>query len=110
MPSGRVTQPIHPVTRTVARNVRAHRKQRGLTAEVLARAMTERGVYMRRSVLANLEAGRRENVTVAELAVFAQIFGATASELMGEPSPCAVCCGFPPGGFTCNACGAGRPV
>ena len=53
--------------RVIAERVRQVRTARGLTAARLAEAMTETGIKWDRSVVANLENGRRSTVSVEEL-------------------------------------------
>jgi transcriptional regulator with XRE-family HTH domain len=55
----------------IAGEVRRYRRQRGLSAQQLADRCAELGMPIQRSVLANLENGRRPTVTVAELLVLA---------------------------------------
>jgi transcriptional regulator with XRE-family HTH domain len=59
------------VARVIAAEVRRYRQMRGLSAQQLADRTAELGLPMQRSVLANLESGRRTTVTVAELLVLA---------------------------------------
>lgn len=53
----------------VADAVRWHRKRRGLSAQQLANECASLGYPVPRSVLANLESGRRETISLAELLV-----------------------------------------
>lgn len=55
----------------VASEVKRHRQRRGLSAQQLADACAELGLPIQRSVLANLESGRRTNLSVPELLVIA---------------------------------------
>jgi transcriptional regulator with XRE-family HTH domain len=57
----------------IAERVRQLREARGLTAARLAERMTEEGVKWDRSVVANLENGRRASVTVEELFALAYV-------------------------------------
>jgi transcriptional regulator with XRE-family HTH domain len=59
------------VTRVVAREIRRYRDERGMSAQQLADRTAELGIEVPRSVLANLESGRRETVAVSELLVLA---------------------------------------
>lgn len=63
------------LAQTIASEVRRHRKRRGLSAQGLADACSELGYPIARSVLANLENGRREAVTFAELLVLGRALG-----------------------------------
>jgi transcriptional regulator with XRE-family HTH domain len=58
-------------TQEVARRVKELRGKRGLSAAALAKRMTELGVKWDRSIVANLEGGRRQTVSVAELLALA---------------------------------------
>ena len=60
---------------TIAAEVTRQRKKRGLSAQKLADRTAELGHAVPRSVLANLENGRRETVSVAELFVLAEALG-----------------------------------
>ncbi|MFE2132271.1 helix-turn-helix domain-containing protein [Streptomyces sp. NPDC059466] len=55
----------------VAREVRRHRQAQGLSAQQLADRCAQIGMPIQRSVLANLESGRRTTVNIAELLVLA---------------------------------------
>jgi transcriptional regulator with XRE-family HTH domain len=58
-------------TQEVARHVKELRRDRGMTAAELAARMTELGVKWDRSIVANLESGRRRTVSVDELLALA---------------------------------------
>lgn len=60
------------LTKSVAAQVRRYREHRGMTAQELSDRCAELGVRIPRPVLTNLETGRRESVTLAELIVLAQ--------------------------------------
>ncbi|MBP5862817.1 helix-turn-helix domain-containing protein [Streptomyces scabiei] len=60
---------------SVAREVRRHRQAQGLSAQQLSERCAEVGMPIQRSVLANLESGRRTTVTVAEVLVLARALG-----------------------------------
>ncbi|WP_075662273.1 helix-turn-helix domain-containing protein [Streptomyces acidiscabies] len=71
-----MTQPPTPEWSTrlalsIAQEVRRHRQAQGLSAQQLSDRCTELGMPIQRSVLANLESGRRTTVTVAEVLVLA---------------------------------------
>lgn len=76
-----------PVCRIVARNVRDLRNARGWSARELSERCTAAGTSIERSVLANLENGRRASVTVDELDTLATVFGVLTHELLAEPKP-----------------------
>jgi transcriptional regulator with XRE-family HTH domain len=57
---------------SIAAEVRRHRLAKGLSAQQLAERCDRIGMPIKRSVIANLESGRRTTVTVAEVLVLAQ--------------------------------------
>ncbi|MYX39081.1 MULTISPECIES: helix-turn-helix transcriptional regulator [unclassified Streptomyces] len=59
------------VSRTIAHEVRRHRTGRGMSAQQLADACEALGAPMPRTVISNLENGRRGSITVAEVMVLA---------------------------------------
>lgn len=59
----------------VAQEVQRVRGERGMSAQKLADATAELGLPIARSVIANLESGRRETVTLPELVVLARALG-----------------------------------
>lgn len=60
---------------SIAHEVRRHRLAQGLSAQQLSDRCAEAGMPIQRSVLANLESGRRTTVTVAEVLVIARALG-----------------------------------
>ncbi|MFC8429874.1 helix-turn-helix domain-containing protein [Streptomyces sp. NPDC057253] len=71
-----MTQPPAPdwsarLALTIAGEVRRHRLAQGLSAQQLAERCAQIGMPIQRSVLANLESGRRTTVNVAEVLVLA---------------------------------------
>jgi len=66
----------------MAREIRRHRDRRKLSAQQLADRTAELGSPIPRSVLANLESGRRDAVTVAEVLVLAAALGVAPTELI----------------------------
>lgn len=59
----------------VAGEVRRYRNERGLSAQQLSDACSNLGMPIPRSVLANLESGRRTTLTVPELLILAKALG-----------------------------------
>jgi transcriptional regulator with XRE-family HTH domain len=101
------TVDVDQLAAAVAGNVFRLRKSRNMTQPQLGTAMSAAGVAWDRSIIANVEAGRRQNFTVAELAALAAVFGIRDPwELTKAPS-CGRCAGKPPEGFICANCGAG---
>jgi transcriptional regulator with XRE-family HTH domain len=70
------------VRSAVIGRVRTLRKARGWTAERLAAEMRGRGIAWERSIVANLENGRRASLDVAELVALADLFGTTPAVLL----------------------------
>jgi transcriptional regulator with XRE-family HTH domain len=67
---------------SVAREVRRHRQAQGLSAQQLADRCAQIGMPIQRSVLANLESGRRTTITVAEVLVLAHALNVPPGVLM----------------------------
>jgi transcriptional regulator with XRE-family HTH domain len=59
------------LTRTVAAQIRRYRQMRGMSTQDVADRCAELGLAIPRPVLSNLENGRRESVSVAELVILA---------------------------------------
>jgi transcriptional regulator with XRE-family HTH domain len=97
-----------PVTRRVVQNMRDLRKSRGISAQQLAGLVRGLGVpTLNRSVIANLENGRRDAVTVDELYALAEALNSTPDYLAASLGvKCARCKDEPPAGYSCLACGA----
>lgn len=72
-----MTQPSWPeqVISVVAERIKHYRQERELSAQQLANTCKEIGYTIPRSVIANLESGRRETVNLPELLVLAQALG-----------------------------------
>lgn len=66
----------------IAEEIRHRRRQRGMSAQQLADACTGLGLPMARSVLANLENGRRAALGVDELIVLARALGVSPLALL----------------------------
>jgi len=63
------------LTRSIAEQVRRHRKARGWSAQRLSDECSGLGFDFPRSTLADLESGRRANISVAELIALAAALG-----------------------------------
>lgn len=72
------------VVRHVVRRIRSIRKARGLSAAALAEAMREAGVPWDRSIVANIETGRRQDLRLTELVTFCRLFNVTVADLISE--------------------------
>lgn len=70
------------LARMVGREVLRHRHRRKLSASQLADRTTELGMPVPRSVLADLEAGKRDAVAIAEVLVLAASLGVAPTELI----------------------------
>ena len=70
------------LTATIARQVQNVRGERRMSAQQLADATAALGHAMPRSVIANLESGRRDTVSVAELLVLARALRVPPLELV----------------------------
>jgi transcriptional regulator with XRE-family HTH domain len=73
------------LTGAIARRVRALREERRWSAEDLAERLTAAGVPTKRAALANLENGRRRDITVAELFALSRVLCVPPILLFGEP-------------------------
>jgi transcriptional regulator with XRE-family HTH domain len=95
-----------PVTKAVAGELTAIRREQKVSAQELADRMTNLGYPIKRSVIANIESGRRAEISLDHLAVAAAALGVDAATLLRHvTAPCPNCKGEPPAGFTCNTCG-----
>ena len=70
------------LARMVGREVLRHRHRRKLSASQLADRTTELGMPVPRSVLADLKAGKRDAVAIAEVLVLAASLGVAPTELI----------------------------
>lgn len=70
------------LTAMIAREIRRHRDRRKLSAQQLADRTAEFGMPIPRNVLANLESGRRDTVSVAEVLTLAAVLGVAPMELI----------------------------
>jgi transcriptional regulator with XRE-family HTH domain len=95
-----------PLTSAVITRMRELRHRRGWSAQEMSNRMSTAGAPITRGMIANLENGRRADVTVDELAGAARIFGVHAAWLLfGSGASCSACEDAPPKGFSCNYCG-----
>ncbi|MEU3945433.1 helix-turn-helix domain-containing protein [Streptomyces sp. NPDC029526] len=75
------TAPVGP-TAVIARRVRELRRRHGWTAADLGIRLSERGMKWDRFTVANLENGRRQNVTVVELLALAAVLDVAPVNLL----------------------------
>jgi transcriptional regulator with XRE-family HTH domain len=95
------------ISAEVVAKLRALRKIRKVSAQQLSDRMAELGYPVARTVIANLENGRRAEVSIDHVVIAAQALDTTVEALLTEPVRCPSCKGEPPAGFTCNTCGQG---
>jgi transcriptional regulator with XRE-family HTH domain len=79
-------KPLAP-TAVIAAKVRELRKDRGWSAEQLAARMRAAGIEWTRLVVAKLETGRRQAVSVEELLSLAAVLGVSPLHLLVPPLP-----------------------
>jgi transcriptional regulator with XRE-family HTH domain len=95
---------LDPVTRHVVTRAKELRRAANMTQQDLADAMWNEGVRWRRGTVVHTETGKREAVSVQELACLARVFKASLFALL-PPNLCPHCKGEAPAGYTCNRCG-----
>lgn len=79
-----MTQPLSP-HKVIAARMRELRTGRGWSAQRLAEEMTKVGIPWDRSIVANLEGGRRRTVSVEEMFALAFILNVAPVHLMVPP-------------------------
>ena len=90
----------------VIRRIKALRRARRWTAQQLADEMKAAGIPWNRSIVANIELGRRSYITVDELWALADVFGLIPVDLAAIGPTCPICRDAPPVGYICRTCGA----
>ena len=70
------------LTRVIAREIQRHRKAQRMSVQQLSDAAERLGVTIQRPVLSNLENGRRNTISVAELLVLAQALNVPPLQLV----------------------------
>jgi transcriptional regulator with XRE-family HTH domain len=96
------------ISATVISVLREMRQEQGVSAQHLADRMTELGYTVQRTVLANLESGRRKEVSVDHLVTATEALNTDLLSVLVRCQlvACPACKSSPPEGFTCNTCGA----
>lgn len=96
-----------PISARIIVELRAVRVEQGMSARQLADRMTEMGFPVQRSIIANLENGRRTDVSVDHVVAAVRALGLDLSAFLVRCGllACPACHGAPPAGFTCNTCG-----
>lgn len=86
-----MAEPVNPVD-TIRVRVKQLRARRGWTAAELGAALTEHGPKWDRFTVANLENGKRQNVTVNELLALALVLDVAPTNLLVplDDRPCQV--------------------
>lgn len=104
-------------TRRFVRNMRLLRDKRGWSAQRLSDVVAEafaRGevdALVPRSIVANLENFRRENITLDEALALAHVLETSLGWLADSDGPaCVKCLDNPPEGYACKTCGADEDV
>jgi len=99
------TQFIRSLVPQVIARMTELRKARKWSALHLSRELAAVGVDLPRTIIANLENGRRQAITVDELAGLGAVFGVEPWSLTSPDMRCPHCWDSPPPGFSCNVCG-----
>ncbi|GAA1774585.1 hypothetical protein GCM10009767_35740 [Kocuria aegyptia] len=73
------------VSARIGRNVREFRAERGLSAQKLSDATAALGFVIPRSTIANMEAGRKDAISVQEVSVLAEALRVPLSSLLYSP-------------------------
>lgn len=94
-----------PISTEIVAKLRELRRTQKVSAQRLSDRMAELGYPVARTVIANLESGRRAEVSIDHVVIAAKALGVTVTTLLNEPVCCPICKGAPPSGFTCNTCG-----
>lgn len=89
----------------IVARMRLLRERRGLSCEQLAELMCEQGTHITRSIIANLESGRKNYLSVDDAVSAAAALGVSLEYLLfGNGASCENCKDEPPLDFTCNFC------
>lgn len=94
------------VTAEVIARIRRVRRERGVSAQALADAITARGHKVSRETLAGAENGFRATISVDLLVHAARFLNVSPARLLSDGPWCAACNDSPPPGFICKECGA----
>ncbi|WP_097982862.1 helix-turn-helix domain-containing protein [Streptomyces sp. f150] len=98
--------PTALISARVIEKLRDARRANAVSARALAEAMTEAGYPIQRSVIANVENGRRAEISVDHLVIACRALAIDPATLLRQVTdPCPHCHGATPRGFTCNTCG-----
>jgi transcriptional regulator with XRE-family HTH domain len=96
-----------PVSAAAIKELIEARREQKVSAQELADRMTSAGYPIKRSVIANVESGRRAEISLDHLAIACQALGLDPAALLRRVTgPCPNCHGKPPAGFACLTCSA----
>lgn len=98
--------PNEEVTAAVVARIRSARQARGMSAQGLADAITERGYKVSRETLAGAENNLRATISVDLVVHAAHVLSVPVVSFLTDQPWCERCNNNPPPGFTCNECGA----
>jgi len=94
-----------PVSAAAIRELMQARRQQKVSAQELADRMTSIGYPIKRSVIANVESGRRAEISLDHLAIACRALGIDPAAVLRRAAGfCPNCHGKPPTGFACLAC------
>jgi transcriptional regulator with XRE-family HTH domain len=93
----------YEVSERAAIRIRAFRKTRRISAELLAEKLTKAGYPITRSALANFENGRFRTVPLDLVVAAMKVFEVGFGTFMQGPL-CGTCADKPPLGFGCQTC------
>jgi len=97
----------NPVSAEAIKRIRHYRELRQMSAQGLSDALGAEGYPVARAVLANVENGRRQEISIDFIVHCARALGVPLANLLPDgPLGCPTCEGQPPTGFTCNTCGS----
>lgn len=107
----RIAQDL-PTSRAVAANLRALRRQRGLSMRALAARTTATACPVGANTIQRTERSAEPGtlpvaVSVDQLLALAAALEVSPARLMLAPA-CPACTDLPPAGFTCSRCGASQ--
>lgn len=105
--------PAGDATRAVAAHLLSNRRARGWSVRELSERLIAMGWPLTSDAICRIEQNLRNGgtvrtvrkVSVDDLMALAEVFGIDPGSMLTAPA-CEACNGAPPGGFTCNECGA----
>lgn len=94
------------ISASVVARIRLARRQRGMSVQALAEAITACGFQISRVSIAKAEAGIRETIPVDLVVHAARVLSVPVVRLLVDDAWCSHCNDAPPTGFVCKECGA----